>query len=74
MNCSAIPVNLIESELFGNEKGALSSADPEPKAGNAFPAITTLGLNSPELHESLDRHYSQNPSKWLATISGEIPK
>jgi DNA-binding NtrC family response regulator len=33
VNCSTIPDNLIESELFGYEKGAFSGADPAGKKG-----------------------------------------
>ena len=33
VNCSAIPDNIIESELFGYEKGAFSGADPAGKKG-----------------------------------------
>ena len=33
VNCSAIPDNIVESELFGYEKGAFSGADPAGKKG-----------------------------------------
>jgi DNA-binding NtrC family response regulator len=47
------------------------AANPEEEAGNTLPAITTHGLNLPELHESLDRHYFQ---KSLEMAEGNAAK
>jgi len=61
VNCAAIPKDLIESELFGYEKGAFSGADPSGKVGLVEKAVAgTLFLDevadlSPEAQAKLLR-------------------
>ena len=51
INCAALPANLIESELFGYEKGAFTDAKPEKKD---FLNKQTAG-----------RFFSMKSAKWM---------
>ena len=60
VDCGAIPANLMESELFGHEKGAFTSADSrrvgafeEAEGGTLF--LDEIGELSPELQPKLLR-------------------
>jgi len=61
VNCAAIPKDLIESELFGYEKGAFSGANPSGKKGfveqaaNGTLFLDEIGDLSPEAQAKLLR-------------------
>ncbi len=61
LNCPAIPQHLVESELFGYEKGAFSGANPAGKAGLIEMAeggtlfLDEIGELSPEVQAKLLR-------------------
>ena len=50
INCAAIPPDLVESELFGYEKGAFTGADRRGKAG-LFEAADNGSLFLDEIHQ-----------------------
>ncbi|MBS5280847.1 MAG: sigma-54 factor interaction domain-containing protein, partial [Butyricicoccus pullicaecorum] len=50
INCGAIPENLLESELFGYEKGAFTGADSKGKKG-LFEAANTGTIFLDEIGE-----------------------
>ena len=62
VNCGAIPANLVESELFGHEKGAFTGAF-ERKIGKFVDADGGTIL----LHDS---DCTSDPGSWRATIGG----
>ncbi|SMC77035.1 sigma-54 interaction domain-containing protein [Papillibacter cinnamivorans] len=65
VNCAAIPTNLLESELFGYEKGAFTGANPAGKAGlfeladHGTILLDEIGDLSPELQIKLLRVLQQ---------------
>lgn len=60
VNCAALPANLIESELFGREKGAFTGADSRQKgrfeiADGSTLCLDEIGELAPELQAKLLR-------------------
>ncbi|MBN1541734.1 sigma-54-dependent Fis family transcriptional regulator [candidate division KSB1 bacterium] len=45
MNCAALPENLVESELFGHEKGAFTGAATQKKGRFEYAHLSTLFLD-----------------------------
>ncbi len=75
LNCAAIPENLVESELFGHEKGAFSSADRKRdgafvEAGNGILLLDEIGDMSLEIQAKLLRVLEE---RTVFRIGGHTP-
>jgi formate hydrogenlyase transcriptional activator len=72
VNCAALPANLIESELFGREKGAFTGADTrqvgrfEAAHGSTL-CLDEIGELSPELQAKLLRVIQHNEFERLGS-------
>ncbi|MCO6149204.1 sigma 54-interacting transcriptional regulator [Flavobacterium sp. NRK1] len=74
VNCAAIPKNLIESELFGHEKGAFTGAVQQKtgkfeRANNSTLFLDEIGELSPELQVKLLRVLQE---KEIERIGGNV--
>jgi DNA-binding NtrC family response regulator len=55
VNCGAVPANLLETELFGHEKGAFTGAHAQ-KAGIFERAAALLGITRRALYSKMHTH------------------
>ena len=80
LNCSAIPADLLESELFGHEKGAFTGADRQRKgrfelAGGGTMFLDEIGDMSPGLQTKLLRVLQEGEFQRIggdATIRSDV--
>ena len=72
VNCAALPANLIESELFGREKGAFTGADTRQVgrfeiANGSTPCLDEIGERPLEVQAKLLRVIQHNESERLGS-------
>ena len=74
VNCAAIPASLLESELFGYEKGAFSGANTGGKAGlfELADGGTLLPEDIPELIEHFLRIYGHKYQRAITLSTGAM--